>query len=44
MTEYEVVPLTCSLQDLNWSMNVPPIEHNEVQIVDVTMISESPYF
>ena len=38
------MPLTCSPLDLNWSIKLPPVTHEEIQIVKVTMITETELF
>ena len=42
MGSFKVEPLTCSLADLYWKMDIPPVKHSEIQEVSIEMIAVQP--
>ena len=39
MSKYVVEPLTCSIEDENWIMELPPVINAEIQNVEVSWVS-----
>ena len=42
MESFKVEPLTCSMSDLYWKMDIPPVKHSEIQEVSIEMIAVEP--
>ena len=42
LTDFKVQPLTCSIEDAYWKMDIPPVKHEEILKVDYKLVNAQP--